>query len=67
MAVNGWQKIGGKWYYMDKNGAMQESRWISGTYYVKADGSMAVSEWVDQDRYYVDANGKWVKDKVKEA
>ena len=67
MAVNGWQKIGGKWYYMDKNGAMQESRWISGTYYVKADGSMAVSEWVDQDRYYVDANGKWVKNKVKEA
>ena len=67
MAVNGWQKIGGKWYYMDKNGAMQESRWISGIYYVKADGSMAVSEWVDQDRYYVDANGKWVKDKVKEA
>ena len=52
---------------MDKNGAMQESRWISGTYYVKVDGSMAVSEWVDQDRYYVDANGKWVKDKVKEA
>ena len=63
----GWQKIGGKWYYMDKNGAMQEFKWINGIYYVKADGSMAVSEWVDQGRYYVDANGKWVKDKVKEA
>ena len=67
MAVNGWQEVGGKWYYLDQNGAMQKSKWISGIYYVKADGSMAVSEWVDQDRYYVDANGKWVKDKVKEA
>ncbi|RGF64882.1 hypothetical protein DWZ44_13830 [Blautia sp. AF32-4BH] len=34
----GWQKIGGKWYYMDKNGALQESKWISGIYYVKVDG-----------------------------
>ena len=25
---------------------------------MKADGSMAVSEWVDNNKYYVDANGK---------
>lgn len=67
MAVNSWQKVGGKWYYMDKNGVMQKSKWIGGIYYVKDDGSMAVSEWVDQDRYYVDANGVWVKGKTKEA
>ena len=67
MAVNGWQEVGGKWYYLDQNGAMQKSKWISGIYYVKADGSMAVSEWVDQDRYYVDANGVWVKGKTKES
>lgn len=67
MAVNGWQEVSGKWYYLDQNGAMQKSKWISGIYYVKADGSMAVSEWVDQERYYVDANGVWVKGKTKEA
>lgn len=44
----GWQKIGGKWYYMDKNGALQESKWISGIYYVKVDGSMAVSVFLYQ-------------------
>ena len=63
----GWKKISGKWYYMDQNGAMQTSKWISGTYYVKADGSMAVSEWVDGGKYYVDAEGKWVKDQIKTA
>ena len=67
MAVNSWQKVDGKWYYMDKNGVMQKSKWINGIYYVKDDGSMAVSEWVDQDRYYVDANGVWVKGKTKES
>ena len=44
----GWQKIGGKWYYMDKNGALQESKWISGIYYVKVDGSMATSVFLYQ-------------------
>ncbi|MBQ3543806.1 MAG: type I pullulanase [Lachnospiraceae bacterium] len=56
-----WVKVGTKWYYFDAKGVMQTSRWISNTYYVKADGSMAVSEWVDNGRYYVDENGKWVK------
>ena len=52
---------------MDKNGVVQKSKWIDGIFYVKEDGSMAVSEWVDQNRYYVDANGVWVKDKEKGA
>ena len=65
MVSNGWQKIDGKWYYMDKNGAMQTSNWIDGIYYVKEDGSMAFSEWVDGNQYYVDASGKWVKNQTK--
>lgn len=63
----GWQKVDNTWYYMDKNGVVQKSKWIDGIFYVKEDGSMAVSEWVDQNRYYVDANGVWVKDKEKGA
>ena len=57
----GWQQINKKWYCFDASGVMQTSKWISNTYYVKADGTMAVSEWVDGGKYYVDANGKWVK------
>jgi len=56
-----WKKVGGKWYYFDTSGVMQTSKWISSTYYVKADGTMATSEFVDNNKCYVDANGKWVK------
>ena len=40
---------------------MQTSKWISGQYYVNADGTMAISQLVDNNKYYVDASGKWVK------
>ena len=40
---------------------MQTSKWISGKYYVKSDGTMAVSGFVDSGKYYVDANGRWIK------
>ncbi len=56
----GWIKVNNKWYY-NVSGNIQKSKWISGKYYVKADGSMAVSELVDNNSYYVDANGIWVK------
>ncbi len=56
-----WKKVGGKWYYFDTSGVMQTSKWISSTYYVKADGTMATSEFVDNNKCYVDANGKWVQ------
>ena len=42
---------------------METSKWINGTYYVQADGTMAVSKWVDGNKYYVGADGKWVKNK----
>ena len=59
--TTGWKQINGKYYYFNISGVMQASKWISSTYYVKADGSMAVSQLVDNNKYYVDANGKWVK------
>ncbi|MBQ3543802.1 MAG: MucBP domain-containing protein [Lachnospiraceae bacterium] len=55
-----WVKVGTKYYYFNETGVMQSSKWI-GNYYVKADGSMAVSEWVDNGKYYVGADGLWVK------
>ena len=63
----------GNWVYKtlfaDASGAINmSSGWKAKNddwYYVKADGTMAVSEWVDQNKYYVDANGKWVKNKTK--
>lgn len=66
---SGWQKVSGKWYYFsaDRNGLypMQKNKWISGKYWVGSDGVMATNAWVDNGRYYVDGNGKWVKGKKK--
>ena len=47
---------------------MAKSKWVqSGSKwcYLKADGTMATSEWVDGGKYYVGANGAWVKGKTK--
>ena len=59
--LTGWQKVDGKWYYYDKTGVKQFSKWIGGNYYVKADGTMAISEFVDKGNYYVGKDGKWDK------
>ena len=61
----GWNQEGLKWYYYDKSGAMKTNAWISGKYWVGTNGIMATSSWVDNNKYYVDANGKWVPDKSK--
>ena len=61
---NGWVKEGSTWYYYE-NGALARNKWISSTYWVGADGKMATSSWVDNGRYYVGANGAWVKDAKK--
>ena len=68
MARDEWNEIGGKRYHFDENGHMQTG-WYEedGTYYyLKADGSMARDEWVENEKYYVDEDGKWIKDKTKE-
>ena len=61
---NGWVKEGNTWYYYE-NGALARNKWISNTYWVGADGKMATSSWVENGRYYVGANGAWVKDAKK--
>ena len=61
---NGWVKEGSTWYYFE-NGTLARNKWISNTYWVGADGKMATSAWVDGGRYYVGANGAWVKDAKK--
>ena len=61
---NGWVKEGSTWYYYE-NGALARNKWISSTYWVGADGKMATNSWVDGGRYYVGANGAWVKDAKK--
>ena len=61
---NGWVKEGSTWYYFE-NGTLARNKWISNTYWVGADGKMATSSWVDGGRYYVGANGAWVKDAKK--
>ena len=60
----GWVKEGSTWYYFE-NGVLARNKWISSTYWVGANGKMATSSWVDNGRYYVGANGAWVKDAKK--
>ena len=61
---NGWVKEGSTWYYYE-NGALARNKWISSIYWVGTDGKMVTSAWVDSGRYYVGANGAWVKDAKK--
>ena len=61
---HGWVKEGSTWYYYE-NGTLVRNKWI-GNYWLGADGKMATSSWVDNGRYYVDANGAWVKDAQKQ-
>ena len=60
----GWVKEGNTWYYYE-NGTLVRNKWIGSTYWVGADGKMATNAWVDNGRYYVGANGAWVKDAKK--
>ena len=60
----GWKKEGNSWYYYHQ-GQMVKNAWL-GSYWLEADGKMATNKWVDNDRYYVGANGVWEKDKKKE-
>ena len=56
---NGWIKEGNTWYYYE-NGTLARNKWV-GSYWLGADGKMATNAWVDNDRYYVDGSGAWVK------
>ena len=58
----GWIKQANSWYYYESNGTLAKNKWIDGLYWLNSDGKMATNSWVDNGRYYVDANGIWVKD-----
>lgn len=60
----GWKKEGDSWYYYHQ-GQMVKNAWV-GSYWLGTDGKMATNSWVDNDRYYVGANGVLEKDKKKE-
>ena len=60
----GWVKEETTWYYYE-NGSLARNKWV-GNYWLESDGKMATNAWVDNGRYYVDANGAWVKDASKD-
>ena len=60
LAAQGWVKTGNTWYFYNQNGTLARNAW-AGNYWLGADGRMATNAWVDNGRYYVDANGAWVK------
>ena len=59
----GWVQSGGAWYYYYQGNVVRNA-WV-GSYWLGADGRMATSSWVDNGRYYVGANGAWLKDAKK--
>ena len=63
-AAQGWVKTGNAWYFYNQNGVLARNAW-AGNYWLGADGKMATNSWVDGGRYYVGANGAWVKDAKK--
>ena len=52
----GWTKAGSAWYYYN-NGSLVVNKWV-GNYWLGADGKMMTNAWVDNNRYYVGANGE---------
>ena len=66
LAAQGWVKTGNTWYFYNQNGTLARNAW-AGNYWLGADGRMVTNAWVDNGRYYVDANGAWVKGAQKPA
>ena len=57
----GWIQNGSTWYHYNSQGQMEKNKWV-GNYWLGADGRMATNSWVDNNKYYVGADGYWVKD-----
>ena len=60
----GWIQNGSSWYYYNSQGQMERNAWV-GDYWVGADGRMVTNSWVDNNNYYVGANGVWVRNAKK--
>ena len=63
-AASGWVKSGNTWYYYNTQGKIVQNTWV-GNYWLDADGRMATNSWVDKNKYYVGADGLWVKNAKK--
>ena len=50
VAQQRWEKIGGAWYYFNKDASMASNQW-QGSYYLKANGVMAEKEWIFDKGY----------------
>ena len=63
-----WKKIDGKWYHFNEKGYMQTGWYQEGSdwYYLKKNGVMTASEWIENGKYYIGANGKWIQDRVQQ-
>ena len=59
----GWVKEGNAWYFYYQ-GQVTKNAWV-GSYWLGADGKMVTNAWVDNNRYYVGANGLWDKNAKK--
>jgi len=59
-----WEKVGGVWYYFDKDGIMLSNTIFDGYIFTNS-GAMAESAWVKQDGrwYYAQTSGKLSKNK----
>ena len=56
----GWSQTGNTWFLYDNEGNIVKNRW-SGNYWLGSDGKMVTNSWVDGGKYYVGADGAWVK------
>ena len=63
-AASGWVKSGNTWYYYNTQGKIVQNTWV-GNYWLGSDGRMATNSWVDKNKYYVGADGLWVKNAKK--
>lgn len=70
MAAEGWAQENSSWVYYNAAGNRLSNAWRQGAdgywRYLGGNGSMVLNAWVDDDNYYVDADGimisgKWLK------
>ena len=63
--VSGWELINGSWYYFDGAGWMVTGwQWVGGKcYYLTESGALATDTWIGS--YYVDENGVWIPNAVR--